>query len=121
LKPRREDGQGVPRWHDVVRLQLALDAMMAGKPLARNVVWMGLARKLQIAQAEAGWPGQVNMEVRVELEDGEAKLLWEELWKLPPEAMRKNPFTGQAEVPDAATLGEMLEEWGEALGEEAPS
>ena len=118
LRPRQKNLQGIPNWHDSVVLQWALDRIGQGKPLSQMGVWLGLAKKIQVAQAEAGFPSQVNVEVPIEVEDGEAKLLWGELGKLPPEAFGRSRFTGQPEVPSLATLGEMLEDWGEQLQKE---
>lgn len=115
LRPRREDDNGIPRWHDSLRLQAVLDTIGANKPVSQCGIWFGIARKVRIAQIEAGYPTQVNVEIEIELKNGEAKELWEHLQRAPAASFRKNPFTGQPEPPDLATLGEMLEDWGEQL------
>ena len=115
LRPRRERPDGLPGWHDSFRLQAALDAIGKGKPISRLGLWLGIARKVQLAQAEAGLTTSIDAVVTVELEEGEAKALWAEVEKLTPESLQRNVYTGQPQVPDLATLGEMLEEWEEAL------
>jgi len=119
LKPRNETADGIPTWHDSFRLQAALDQIGRGKPVSQLGIWFSIAKKVQVAQEESGMQTQIGAEVVVELEEGEAKALWREVEKLPPEAFRKNPLTGQADVPDLGTLGEMLEEWRGVL--ESPS
>jgi len=118
LKGRRKDSRGVARWHDSYRLQTALDNIIAGTPVARCGVWFGLSRKVQLGQVGAGIDESPNAEIALELEDGEAKMLWDALMKLPPEGYRKHAVTGRPEVPDSATLYDMLEDWGEQLGME---
>jgi len=115
LRPRRKDARGVSRWHDSYRLQTALDNIAAGKPVAQAGGWFGLARKVQLGQVRVNLADDPGGEIEIELEDEEAKLLWQALLKLPPEGFRKHAVTGMPEVPDLATLWEMLEDWGEQL------
>lgn len=118
LRPRRKDSQGVSRWHDSYRLQTALDSIIAGTPVSRCGVWFALSRKVQLGQAGIDLGEDPSGEVTLELEDGEVTLLWEALMKLPPEGYRKHPVTGLPDVPDSATLFDMLEDWAEQLGQE---
>jgi len=118
LKARRKDSRGVARWHDSYRLQTALDNVAAGKAVSQVGVWFGIARKVQLGQVEARIDESPNVEIALELEDGEARMLWEALMKLPPEGYRKHAVTGRPEVPDSATLYDMLEDWGKQLGME---
>jgi hypothetical protein len=114
LKPREISGRRV--WHDAVLVANALETVAKGQPLTKAAVWMGTARKIELEKPDE----EPLPAYDVVLRNKEARMLWREMLKLPPEAFGRHPATGQPHVVNLFLLDEMLRDFAEQLGEELP-
>lgn len=140
LKPRLKAPDGEYTWHDKYVLGNAINAIAKGKDLMKMSPWISAAGKIEMAAEEAELGKQIDgekqddggivmrqymPEIRVELRNQEATLLWKELSKLTwdnygsPLVCRKcgNSIPN---VPNAGTLYQMLADIANCLGEKMP-
>jgi hypothetical protein len=114
LKPRMKT-----RWHDRAVMENALETIVHGRSLTKAAMWLEIAAKIEEAAELAELDKNPEAELQIELRDGQAKLLWQELARLPMEAFGRGA-TGQPVVVPLAPLEAMLREIAGALEGEMP-
>ena len=105
-------------WSDYGAFVNAMAVLAAGKQMDKAMLWLMLSNRVEVeAQAHEG---NGREPLAIELSNAEAKVLWKNLRRLPPDAYGRDGLNRPI-VPHTPTLYTMLSEWAAELGGEMPA
>lgn len=113
----------VHTWHDYVPVINLLNTIATGKSLSKQAMWMQIGAKVELAK-EKMMGDQIDSETpmadfEIELRNTEARLLWREMSKQPPESFGRDR-EGKAAMPNPGHLYIFLTDVAEQLGYTVP-